>query len=60
VVIVHVKNAPTVSSTADDQKPWPDGYWGWFTLRSGRHERSATVSGLPSMSASRIAGRGRV
>ena len=53
------KNAETLPITAVDQKPWPDGYSGWFTEISGRQAASPAVSGLPSSSASGIAVRGR-
>ena len=64
VAIVHdtlfeAKNAFTASSTAADQNPWPEGYSGWFTVSNGFQNASASVSGLPSVSASGIAVRGR-
>src|SRR5262245_63212699 len=53
------KNSLTASVTAVDQKPCADGYSGWFTVRSGAHVGSGSVSGLPSLPARGMAVRGR-
>src|SRR5438552_6638246 len=53
------KNICNTSRCALSPERWPDGCSGYGAVRSGAHDGSGSVSGLPSLSACRIAVHGR-